>query len=227
VNSAPTWEHEVALWQEGYSALAGVDEAGRGAWAGPLVAAAVIIPPGIAREARPWTAVRDSKLLTPLAREQLYPLILEQATVGIGVVSSTLLDLIGLGPANRLAMVRAIRALASSPDHLLIDAFKLRSLKLPQRSIIRGDQISPAIAAASVVAKVYRDRLMCAYEVSYPGYGFAAHKGYGTAAHQAALGAHGPTPLHRRCFAPIAALVGRVQPAPMEVEVDGYAEAHP
>ncbi len=207
MNNAPTWEHEVALWGAGYNALAGLDEAGRGAWAGPLVAAAVIIPPNVEREQPPWAAVRDSKLLTPLAREQLYPLIFAQSiAVGVGVVSPALLDLIGLGPANRLAMVRAVRALPQPPDHLLIDAFKLRSLKLPQRSIIHGDRISAAIAAASVVAKVYRDHIMRCYEADYPGYGFAAHKGYGTAAHQAALAQRGPTPLHRRCFAPIAAL---------------------
>ncbi len=115
--------------------------------------------------------------------------------------------------------MRAVQALASSPDHLLIDAFKLRSLELPQRSIIHGDRISPAIAAASVVAKVYRDRLMYAYEVCYPGYGFAAHKGYGTAAHQAALCELGPSPLHRRCFAPIAALIGLMQPVPTDDEI--------
>ncbi len=207
VNNAPTWEHEVALWGEGFTALAGVDEAGRGAWAGPLVAAAVIIPPKAVRETLPWAAVRDSKLLTALAREQLYPQIFAQAlAVGVGVVSPALLDLIGLGPANRLAMVRAIRALPQPPDHLLIDAFKLRSLKLPQRSIIHGDRISAAIAAASIVAKVYRDRIMRGYEADYPGYGFASHKGYGTAAHQTALAQRGLTPLHRCCFAPIAAL---------------------
>ncbi len=203
----PTWEHELALWQAGYTALAGVDEAGRGAWAGPLVAAAVIIPACATPDDEVWAAVRDSKLLTAHQREGLYPAIHERAVaVGIGVVSPALLDLIGLGPANRLAMVRAVQALSQSPDHLLIDAFKLPKLLLPQRSIVHGDTLSPAIAAASVIAKVYRDRLMREYAATFPGYAFAAHKGYGTAAHQAALAQHGPTPIHRRCFAPIAAL---------------------
>lgn len=207
MRAMPTWEHELALWAQGYQVLAGVDEAGRGAWAGPLVAAAVIIPLGTPASDELWAAMRDSKLLTAVGREQLYPQIVAAATVAVGIVSSALLDVIGLGAANRLAMVRAVRELAVQPDHLLIDAFKLPMLRLPQRNIVRGDQISPAIAAASIVAKVYRDQLMREYAATYPNYGFATHKGYGTAAHQAVLARLGPSPLHRRSFAPIAAML--------------------
>ncbi len=202
----PDWQEETTLWQAGYRLLAGVDEAGRGAWAGPLVAAAVILPTRdrLGGGAVVWHQVCDSKQLSAAARELLYPLIYAAAvSVGVGLVSPALIDLIGLGPANRLAMVRAIRSLQAAPDHLLVDAFKLPSLRLPQRNLIRGDQRSVAIAAASIIAKVWRDRLMVELAASYPPYQFAAHKGYGTATHQLALQQHGPCAIHRHSYAPI------------------------
>ncbi len=215
----PDWQQETSLWQAGYHLLAGVDEAGRGAWAGPLVAAAVILPaPGrLGAGAAVWHQVCDSKQLSAAARELLYPLIYAAAiSVAVGLVSPALIDLIGLGPANRLAMVRAIRSLQPAPDHLLVDAFKLPSLPLPQRNLIRGDQRSVAIAAASIIAKVWRDRLMVELAAAYPAYQFATHKGYGTAMHQLALQQHGPCAIHRRSYAPLklasAAWASRVAP---------------
>ncbi len=213
---APTWEHELDLCSQGALLVAGVDEAGRGSWAGPLVAGAVIFPqPGVLAErmrrdelAAELSLLRDSKLLSSTVRERLLEVI--QATacaVGVGVVSSALLDLIGLGPANRLAMTRAVRDLGVRPDCLLVDAFKIHSLRIPQRPIIRGDTLCMSIAAASIVAKVTRDRIMRGYDKEYPGYGFAQHKGYGTRGHVDALLKLGVSPLHRHSFAPIGAML--------------------
>jgi ribonuclease HII len=148
--------------------------------------------------------VRDSQQLTPKARERLAGRIQEHAlAVGIGLVSPGLGDRIGWGAANRLALVRAVRALAVPPDYLLLDAFGLPGLALPQLPLIKGDARCISIAAASIVAKVYRDGLMVAAHADYPAYDFATHKGYGTAVHAAALEAAGPSPLHRRTFAPV------------------------
>ncbi len=192
---------ESELWLAGYRAVAGVDEVGRGAWAGPLVAAAVILPadpnalmPLIGR-------VDDSKKLTPLARERLYDLIRAHArAVGLGSATAEEIDRSGIVGANRLAMVRAVTALALPPDFLLLDFLTLPDLSLPQRGVPHGDALSLTIAAASIIAKVTRDRWMVAQDASYPGYGFARHKGYGTAAHRAALGSFGLCALHRRSF---------------------------
>jgi ribonuclease HII len=183
------------------------------------VAAAVIFPPALARAvddpappadpalAAAWTAlapVRDSKQLTAQAREALVAPIRRHAlAVGVGLVSPGLGDLIGWGAANRLALVRAVRALAVRPDYLLLDAFGLPGLALPQLPLIKGDARCISIAAASIIAKVTRDRLMVAAHAAYPAYDFPRHKGYGTAAHAAALQAAGPSPLHRRTFAPV------------------------
>jgi ribonuclease HII len=207
----PTWDHELELFSRGYELLAGVDEAGRGSWAGPLVAAAVIFHPDAVAEARcaagrygELARLRDSKLLSPCVREELLECVRSTAlALGVGVVSPALLDLIGLGPANRLAMTRAVRALDVRPDFLLLDAFRLPAMPIPQRPIIKGDATCMSISAASVLAKVARDRMMCELDAEYPGYGFAQHKGYGTHLHAQALERLGVLPIHRRSFAPI------------------------
>lgn len=204
----PDLSEEAALLRGGFSRVAGVDEVGRGAWAGPLVAAAVVlptpdgVPPGF------LAGVRDSKLLAPARREELAAQIVARArSVGIGSVDPPEIDALGLTAANELAMVRAVQALALEPDFLLVDAFTLRSAFLPQRGLIRGDRSSLSIAAASVVAKVHRDRCLAALAERHPGYGFERHKGYGVPAHRQALAALGPAPIHRLSYAPLRALV--------------------
>jgi ribonuclease HII len=187
--------------------VAGVDEVGRGAMAGPLVAAAVILPSGSDAGhheiASTLTDVRDSKLLSPEARERLLPLIRDAALcVGVGIVEVLELDAIGVGAANRLAMERAVGELAMTPDALLLDATTL-SLDLPQVGLIKGDARCLSIAAASIVAKVTRDRMMIACHELDPRFGFATHKGYCTVDHLEALRRHGPCVHHRRSFAPV------------------------
>lgn len=213
---APTWDFEHDLYARGHRIIAGVDEAGRGAWAGPLVAGAVVLPHPQDLEGSPDLAsglaeLRDSKMLTHETRERLLALIQEAAVgVGVGIVSAGLIDVIGIGPANRLAWARALRSLGLKPDHLLLDAFKLPAWRAPQKAIIRGDAACISIAAASVVAKVTRDRIMQELENTHPGYGFAQHKGYGTRLHSDAIKLLGVAPTHRRSFAPIrAALLGQ------------------
>jgi ribonuclease HII len=153
--------------------------------------------------------LRDSKMLSPAVREKLLEAVQAMAcAVGVGVVSAALIDVIGVGPANRLAMSRAVRNLGIWPDFLLVDAFKIHSMPIPQRPIIKGDATCMTIAAASVVAKVTRDHIMEALDAEYPGYEFAQHKGYGTRLHVAALLRLGVSPIHRRCFAPIGAMLG-------------------
>lgn len=207
-----------SLWFErrvaraGYRAVAGVDEAGRGAWAGPLVAAAVILPHPLGRGsvtlARALAGIRDSKLLTPSRREALLPVIEALAVaIGVGVVPAAEVDELGLGAANQEAFHRAVLAFRAPPAYLLLDAFPLPISDLPQQAIIRGDRYCLSIAAASIVAKVTRDKQMVALDALYPGYGFARHKGYGTAAHLQALRRDGPCAEHRHSFAPLRALV--------------------
>jgi ribonuclease HII len=227
--TVPTWAHELELCGQGHALVGGVDEAGRGAWAGPLVAGAVILPhpeqlartPDGVDLAEELTALRDSKMLTAATRERLLEAIRSAAVaVGIGIVSSALIDVIGIGPANRLAMARAIRDLGIWPDYLVIDAFKLPSMPIPQRSIIKGDATCMSIAAASVVAKVTRDHMMHEMDELHPGYSFTQHKGYGTRMHADAIRREGVSPIHRRSFAPIrAALLGLPWP-PVELETE-------
>lgn len=224
--SIPSWDFEHDLYSKGYQSIAGVDEAGRGAWAGPLVAGAVVLPHPDALLDFPDLAagladLRDSKMLTADTRERLISLIQQIAVgVGVGIVSSALIDVIGIGPANRLAWVRAINSMGVKPDHLLLDAFKLPAMRLPQKPIIRGDAVSMSIAAASIVAKVTRDRIMHEMDASHPGYGFARHKGYGTRLHSDSLRLNGVAPVHRKSFAPIrAAMLGQfepLEPSPLE-----------
>jgi ribonuclease HII len=198
------WESQ--LWNGGYRMLAGVDEVGRGALAGPLVAAAVILPdeddeaPSF-RIAK--ALIRDSKTLSVKRREQIAGLIeASGAAIGIGTVEPDEIDAIGINPANRAAMERAVMALPIEPDMLLIDALTL-DLDTPQIGVIDGDAQSISIAAASIVAKVTRDRLMIAMHAAWPAYGFDRHKGYGVAFHLGALQEFGPCPQHRQCFAPV------------------------
>jgi ribonuclease HII len=204
--SAPTLDHELALLAQGHEHVAGVDEVGRGSWAGPVVAAAVILPLRDHLKMDILSAVRDSKQLTAGARLELSNEILRTCSAAaLGWSTHQNVDRQGIALANRLAMVRAILRLKIAPTAVLIDYFSLPECHLPQVSVTSGDARSVSIAAASIVAKVFRDRWMTRCESRFPGYGFAAHKGYGTAAHREALLRHGPAPIHRRSFAPVAA----------------------
>ncbi len=195
-------DYECPLWQAG-QVVAGLDEAGRGAWAGPVVAAAVILPPEPDRLHRELAGVRDSKRLSPRRREALYERILEVARVGVGEIGPHIIDRVGIVPATLQAMEAALKALPITPDTLLIDYIPRPLGNWPQQRLVRGEQASLSIAAASIVAKVYRDELMVRLEQQYPGYGFARHKGYGTSQHRQALETLGPSPVHRLSWAPL------------------------
>lgn len=190
--------YEWGLWQAGYANIAGIDEVGRGPLAGPVVAAAVVLPHDFHE-----VAVNDSKQLSQTERERLEPLIKEEALAyGLGVVSPARIDEINIYEASREAMLQALNALEVRVDHLLVDAMVVET-EIPQEKLIKGDAHSNSIAAASILAKVYRDRLMMAYDQQYPGYGFAHNDGYGTAEHLSAMAKKGITPIHRRSFAPV------------------------
>ncbi len=204
---APSVGIEQILWDGGISQVAGIDEAGRGAWAGPVVAAAVVLDPHCLDELFPCVA--DSKLLTARERTDAAKVIRREAVgVGVGVVPVEVIDRAGLAFAVQLAFWRAVRGLSCQPEFLLVDGFPLWSDALPQAAVLQGDRRSLSIAAASIIAKVTRDGLMRALDESVPGYGFARHKGYGSTAHVAALNERGPSPHHRRSFKPVAALNG-------------------
>jgi ribonuclease HII len=195
----PTDEFEVEAWSRGYRHIAGLDEAGRGPLAGPVVAAAVLLP----RRFR-LPGLNDSKQIVESDRERLFAEIVRRATgVGIGAATEAEIDRLNILQASLLAMRRALLALPVPPDFLLLDAVTLSGLSIPQRAIIKGDGLSCSIAAASIVAKVTRDRLMVEYHRWYPQYNFAAHKGYGTPEHLRVLREHGPCAIHRRSFAPV------------------------
>lgn len=201
--ACPDLSFEMPLWQGGLSLLAGLDEAGRGAWAGPVYAAAVILPPqnGVLAELR---GVHDSKKMTP--RQRTYwagQIRLAAAAWGIGIASAEEIDARGIIAATRLAMARALEACGCQPEHLLIDALRLPEVSLPQLALIKGDARSLSIAAASVLAKTARDAWMIELGDRYPEYGFAAHKGYGTRMHQQALARLGPCAEHRMSYAPL------------------------
>jgi ribonuclease HII len=203
----PDLSIEMPLWRAGYSALAGLDEAGRGAWAGPVSAAAVILPPDPGLPAC-LNGVRDSKQMTARQRSIWAIKIKETAlSWAVGFASQAEIDETNILVATRLAMQRALAGLALPSQHLLIDAVYLPAVILPQTVLIKGDVRSLSIAAASVLAKTARDALLVAWDEEYPMYGFARHKGYGTSLHQRALAQQGPCPLHRRSFAPVRALL--------------------
>lgn len=200
----PTLAYEQALWADGYRRVAGLDEAGRGAWAGPVVAAAVILPPDDTALAGSLAGVRDSKTLTAARREALLNVIQQHALAwGVGAVPPGEIDALGIVPSTRQAMALALQALSPEADYLLIDYLTLPEFTLPQHSLPKGDARVLSIAAASIVAKVSRDRMMVELDARFPGYGFARHKGYGTAQHRTALESLGPRSIHRFSFAPV------------------------
>jgi len=201
----PRLDQERARWRQGLTAVAGVDEVGMGPLAGPVVAAAVILPADLScQDGLPATfprGVRDSKTLTLKARERLEQEVRRVAVgVGIGVVEVEEIDRINVYQAGLKAMRLALARLSVTPEHVLIDGRALKDLPIPQTTFIKGDRDIYSIAAASIVAKVYRDRLMSSLDVQYPGYGFARHRGYGTPAHREAIRRLGPSPVHRRSF---------------------------
>ena len=199
--------HEFAAWADGFTAVAGLDEAGRGPLAGPVVAAAILIPRNIleVESETSFAGIKDSKTMTARARALIFELLKSRAGIlhGIGLASVEEIDRLNILRATHLAMQRALNTLGPGPDLALVDGLPVPNLPLRSRSIVHGDAESLSIAAASVLAKVTRDRLMEDYDRAWPHYGFAGHKGYGTQAHLEALRAYGPSPIHRRSFDPV------------------------
>jgi ribonuclease HII len=205
----PDLQEELDLYTAGHSHVAGLDEAGRGAWAGPVCAAAVVLPLRRPDLADLLTGVRDSKQLSPARREDLLPIVLEVAeAAGVGWATPAEVDEWGVVPATRQAMMRAVAQLSSRVDALLLDYVRLPDVDLPQRALPKADARCLSVAAASIVAKVTRDRLMVARGQDLPGYGFARHKGYGTRQHREALAQLGPSPIHRMSWRPIREVLG-------------------
>ena len=200
-SSAPDFSYELAAQKQGHAFVCGIDEAGRGPWAGPVVAAAVIldprnIPPGL----------NDSKKLKEAQRERLFAEIMASSKVGVGIADEARIDSDNILAATLWAMAEAARNLSAAPHYALVDGNRAPRLSCPVQTVISGDARCLSIAAASIIAKVTRDRIMVALHAEFPGYGFARHKGYGTALHQAALSELGPCIHHRKSFAPIAKL---------------------
>lgn len=191
---------EQKLWDAGFRIVAGIDEAGRGPLAGPVVAAAVVLPPGFTHR-----VLNDSKQLTERRREALFEELTARADVrwSVAVVEAEEIDRVNILQATHAAMRRAALTLAVPPAHVLIDGLPVRPFPFPSTALIGGDALSFSIAAASIVAKVTRDRLMREMDARHPGYNFSRHKGYGTALHLARLRQHGPSPIHRRSFRPV------------------------
>jgi ribonuclease HII len=203
-----SYRFELAAWRRGLTRVVGVDEAGRGPLAGPVVAAAVVLSPD-----RRIAGLDDSKRLLPEERERLFTLIRDRAlAVGVGAADPETIDRVNILRATRLAMAQALGTLGLQPDLVLTDFVELDGISWPQRNLVRGDQRSASVAAASIVAKVTRDRLMMSADREYPVYGFGQHKGYATEAHRQALLVHGPCALHRRTFAGVF-LQGELFPA--------------
>ncbi|MEX2805523.1 ribonuclease HII [Streptococcus sp. H31] len=200
--------YEKALYAQNYKAIAGIDEVGRGPLAGPLVAACVILP-----ENEKIKGLNDSKKIPKKKHESLYHQIMAKAlAVGVGIIDNKMIDQINIYEATKLGMLQAVNSMEGrikKPDYLLIDAMTLRT-EIPQQSVIKGDAHSLSIAAASVVAKVTRDRIMTDYDTLYPGYGFAENAGYGTKRHLEGLYKYGVTPIHRKSFEPVKSLVGEI-----------------
>ncbi len=206
-NPIDRFEFERVLWNSGATRVAGVDEAGRGPLAGPVVAAAAILPAkwadaGLPRELE---GLNDSKQLTKIQRERFFAFLTscDRVEFAIASVDSVQIDAINILRATHRAMNDALAQLRPAPEHALVDGRPVKTLRVPQTAIVRGDARSYSIAAASVLAKVARDRLMLEFDQQWPVYGFAGHKGYGTAQHLAAIIAHGPCPIHRKSFAPL------------------------
>ncbi|MFC1941335.1 ribonuclease HII [Chloroflexota bacterium] len=202
----PSFAEERIFEAQGYQYIAGIDEVGRGALAGPVVAAAVILPLHIDT---PWLSlVRDSKQLDPNKRESLFHYIHEIAiAVGVGLAGNEVIDTQGIIKATHLAMKSALGQLSLSPEALLIDYLRLPEVKLPQKGVIYGDSRCFSIACASIIAKVTRDQLMIELDKAYPGYVLAQHKGYGTKEHLSCLHRLGPSPIHRHSFKPVKGLI--------------------
>jgi len=202
MSQPPDFNREKELSSQGYELIAGIDEAGRGALAGPVVAGAVILPHSYYP---PWLKlVRDSKELSPKKREFLFDLIYKEALpIGVGIISHGVIDDVNILQATLLAMKQAVETLPKPPHFLLIDRLTLPKCDIPQRGITRGDKLCLSIACASIVAKVTRDHIMEEFDKVYPGYGFARHKGYGTREHVLCLQRLGPSPVHRLSFAPL------------------------
>jgi len=206
---SPTLREELTLLKSGHTAVAGLDEAGRGAWAGPVYAAAVVLPIDNPDLPILLDGVRDSKQLNPRRREALLPAIQRVAqAAGVGWADAGEIDAQGIVRATELAMQRALGNLKSHVDVLLIDFMQLPDVDLPQRCLPKADIHCLSVAAASIVAKVSRDRIMVTMDERFPGYDFASHKGYGTRAHQTALAELGPSPIHRKTWRPIQSLLG-------------------
>lgn len=202
----PSFDEEYLLEARGYRYIAGIDEVGRGALAGPVVAAAVVLP--LRAEIPFITLVRDSKKLSPGQRESLYDDIYGTAvSVGIGMCGREVIDRVGIVAATRLAMYSAVEQLLPPADSLLIDYMLLPEIRLPQKGITHGDDISYSIACASIIAKVFRDRYMVELDSAYSGYGLAVHKGYGTRYHVDCLKRLGPSPIHRTTFNPVREMI--------------------
>ncbi|WP_277630187.1 ribonuclease HII [Atopococcus tabaci] len=190
--------YEKALWEREFHYVAGIDEVGRGPLAGPVVTASVVLPPDVS-----LVGIRDSKKLSVSKREKFYEEIMDAAvSVGIGVVDAAQIDELNILQATKAAMKKSIEQLTVQPDYLLVDALEL-PLPIPQTSIIKGDATSLSIAAASIIAKVTRDRMMTEYDELYPGYGFSKNAGYGTQEHLNGLKNQGPSPIHRYSFSPV------------------------
>jgi ribonuclease HII len=203
VNRRPTFEREIALWNAGRSIVAGIDEAGRGPLAGPVVAAAVVFPAGM----KPIRGLRDSKILPAAKRERLAIVVRARAVaVGVGAASVREIDRFNIRRATILAMQRALQRLGLVPAEVLVDGLWLPELGRPHDAIIDGDALCQSIAAASVIAKTVRDRLMCLLAARYPVYAWAENKGYGTPEHLDALQVLGPTRHHRMSFEPVSQL---------------------
>ena len=203
MNRRPTFEREIALWNEGATFVAGVDEAGRGPLAGPVVAAAVVFPVGM----KAIRGLRDSKILPAAKRERLAVVVRARAAaVGVGAASVREIDRLNIRRATILAMQRALHRLGLAPAGVLVDGVWLPELGRPHDAIIDGDALCQSIAAASVIAKTVRDRLMCRLAARYPVYAWEDNKGYGTPEHLGALAVLGPTRHHRMSFEPVAQL---------------------
>ena len=194
----PNFQHERELKELGYRAIAGVDEAGRGAWAGPVVAAAVVLPADFSIR-----GIGDSKKITPIKREELYRELIATVDWGVGVVSNIVIDQINILRATRVAMRQALGGLKAAPDFVLVDAVRIGDLPWRQRAVVKGDYQVMSIAAASIIAKVTRDNLLRNLHRQWPNYRFDLHKGYGTKVHQAMIKKYGVSTVHRKTYKPL------------------------